>query len=142
MRDLQRIIRLSATLLFGLLVLALLLLVSGQMAVHYFRAAAERSIRLAFNEGVQTPDGVRYQVSCREPGSDRDRSWECDPSAVKAGRSLRSASCSGQGFRRFFGRQWRCVAKFSDGATLRVDVSLGPGRRHLEVVLPFREPNR
>jgi hypothetical protein len=140
MRDLQTIVRLIATLLFGLSVLALLSLVSAQMASHYFQGSAERTIRQVFTESTQTKDGVRYDTVCRRSDIDRERFSECDPIAVKAERSLRSASCSGRGFLRFLGKQWSCVAKFTDGATLRVDVSLGFGRRHLELVLPFREP--
>lgn len=140
MRDLQTTVRLTVTLLFGLSVLALLFLVSAQMATHYFRGAAEQSIRLAFSEANQTKEGVRYDIVCRRSDTDRERFSECDPIAVKAERSLRSASCSGRGFLRLLGRQWGCVAKFTDGATLRVDVSLGFGHRHLELVLPFREP--
>jgi len=140
MRDLQLLVRLAATLLFGLSVLALLSLVSAQMATHYFQGAAERTIRHVLTEGTQTKDGVGYDTVCRRSEFDRERSSECDPIAVKAERVLRSVSCSGKGFLRFFGKQWSCVAKFTDGATLRADVSLGLGRRHLELVLPFREP--
>jgi len=140
MRDLQQLVRLAATLLFGLSVLALLTLVSAQMATHYFQGVAERTIRHVFTEGTPTKDGVVYDTVCRSSEFDRERFSECDPIAVKAERSLRSASCSGQGVLRFFGKQWSCVAKFTDGATLRVDVSLGYGRRHLELVLPLRDP--
>ncbi|MHC4065089.1 MAG: hypothetical protein ACYSUI_11420 [Planctomycetota bacterium] len=140
MRDLKPIIRLIATLLFGISVLAMLSLFSAQMATHYFQNAAERTIRQVFTEGIQTKDGVGYDTVCRRSNIDRERFSECDPIAVKAERSLRSTSCSGRGFLRLLGKQWSCVAKFTDGATLMVDVSLGFGRRHLELVLPFREP--
>ena len=141
MRHLQPIVRLIASLLFGISVLALLSLFSAQMATHYFQGAAERTIRQVFNEGTQTKDGVGYDTVCRRSNIDRERFSECDPIAVKAERSLRSTSCSGRGFLRLLGKQWSCVAKFTDGATLMVDVSLGFGRRHLELVLPFREPD-
>jgi hypothetical protein len=42
--------------------------------------------------------------------------------------------------RRFLGRRLSCVSKFTDGATLGIQVSLGLGRHHLEIVLPFSEP--
>ncbi len=140
MRDLQATVRLIATLLFGLLVLALLSLFSAQMATHYFQGAAERTIRQVFTEGTQTKDGVRYDTVCRRSDIDRERFSECDPIEVKAERSLRSTSCSGRGFLGLLGKQWSCVAKFTDGATLRIHVSLGFGRRHLKLLLPFREP--
>ena len=136
----QPIVRLIASLLFGLLVLALLSLASAQMATHYFQGVAERTIRQAFSEAAQTKDGVRYDTVCGRFDIDRERFSECNPAVIKAERSLRSASCSGGGFLRLLGQQWSCVAKFTDGATLRVHVSLGFGRRHLELVLPFREP--
>ena len=140
MRDMQTAVRLIATLLFGLSVLALLSLVSAQMAAHYFQGAAERSVRQVFTAGTQTKDGVLYDTVCRRSEFDRERFSECDPTVVRAERSLRSALCSGGGFLRCFGKQWSCVATFTDGATLRVDVSLGFGHPHLELVLPFREP--
>ena len=140
MRDLQPIVRLIATPLFGLSVLALLSLVSAQMASHYFQGSAERTIWQVFTEGTQTKDGVGYDTVCRRSVIDRERFSECDPIAVKAERSLRSASCSGRGVLRLLGKRWSCVARFTDGATLMVDVSLGFGRRHLELVLPFRDP--
>jgi hypothetical protein len=140
MRDLQPIVRLIATLLFGLLVLALLSLFSAQMATHYLQGAAERTIRQVFTEGTQTKGGVGYDTVCQRSEFDRERFSECDPIVVKAERSLRSALCSGRGFLRLIGKEWSCVAKFTDGATLRVHVSLGFGRRHLKLVLPFREP--
>ena len=139
MRDLQPVVRLIANLLFGLLVLALFSLVSAQMATHYFQGAAERTIRQVFSEGAQIEDGVVYDTVCQRSEGDRERFSECDPIAVKAERSLRSASCSGGGFLRFLGKQWSCVAKFTDGATMRVHVSLGFGRRHLKLVVPLRE---
>ena len=140
MQDLQPMVRLIATLLFGILVLALLSLFSAQMATHYFQGVAERTIRQVFTEGAQTKGGVVYDTVCQGSDFDRERFLECDPIVVKAERSLRSASCSGRGFLRLVGKQWSCVAKFTDGATLRVHVSLGFGRRHLRLVLPFSEP--
>ena len=139
MRDLQLMVRLIATLLFGLLVLALLSLFSAQMATHYFQGAAERAIRQVFTEGTHTKDGVVYDTVCERSDGDREPFSECDPIVIKAERSLRSASCSGGGFLRFLGKQWSCVAKFTDGATVRVHVSFGLGRRHLKLVLPVRE---
>ena len=132
------IVRLIANLLFGLLVLALLSFFSAQMATHYLQGAAERTIRQVFSEGTRAKDGVGYDVVRRGSAADREPSSECDPIVVKAERSLRSVSCSGRGLLRLLGRQWSCVAKFTDGATLRVDVSLRPWRRHLELALPFR----
>ena len=140
MRDLQPIVRLMASLVFGLSVLALLSFSSGQMAIHYFQGAAERTIRQVFTEGTRTKDGVAYDAVCRRSDTDRKPFSECDPVVVKAERSLRSASCGGRGFLRLFGKKLSCVAKFTDGATLRIHVSLGLWRRHLELVLPFREP--
>jgi hypothetical protein len=129
-----------ATLLFGLSTLALLSLVSAQMATHYFQGVAERTIRQVFTEGTQPKARVRYDAVCRGAKFGRESPSDCDPIVVKAERSFRSASCTGQGFLRLLGRQWSCVARFTDGATLRVHVSLGLGRRHLKLVLPFREP--
>jgi len=134
-------VRLIATLSFGLLVLALLSLSSAQMATHYFQGAAERAIRQVFTEGAQTKDGVVYDTVCQRSEFDRESFLECDPIVVKAERSLRSASCSGRGFLRLIGKQWSCVAKFTDGDILRVHVYLGFGRRHLSFVLPFSEPS-
>jgi len=138
MRDLESVGRLIATLLFGLVVLTLLSLVSGQMAAHYLQEAAERTIRQVFSEGTQVRDGVVYDAVCQVSEGDSERFSECDPIAVKAERSLRSASCTGGGLLRLLGRQWSCIAKFTDGATVKVEVSLGPGRRHLKLILPFR----
>ncbi len=140
MQDLQPIVRLIASLLFGFLVLGLLSVSSAQMAAHYFQRAAERTVRQVFTEGAQAKDGVAYDAVCRRSDTDRNTSSECDPIAIKAERSLRSVSCSGRGLLRFIGKQWHCAAKFTDGATLRVHVSLGPWTRHLELVLPIREP--
>ena len=140
MRDLQPIVRLIATLLFGLSVLALLSLVSVQMATHYFQGVAERTIRQVFTEGTQTKGGVRYDTVCRGAEFDPERISECHPIVVKAERSFRSAACKPGGFFHLLGKQWGCVAKFTDGATLRVHVSLGFGRRQLELVLPLRDP--
>jgi hypothetical protein len=140
MRDPHPIVRLIATLLFGLSVLVLLSLVSAQMATHHFQGVAERTIRQVFTEGTETKGGVRYDAVCRRSEFDRESLSECDPIVVKAERSLRSSSCSGRGLLRLLGKQWSCVAKFTDGATLRIHVSLGLGRRHLKLVLPFREP--
>jgi hypothetical protein len=133
-------VRLIATLSFGLLVLALLFLFSAQMATHFFQGVAERTVRQVFAEGAQTKDGVVYDTVCQGVEFDRERFLACDPIVVRAERSLRSASCSGGGFLRLIGRQWSCIAKFTDGATLRVHVSLGLGRRQLRLVLPFSEP--
>lgn len=133
-------LRLIATLSFGVLVLALLFLFSGQMATHHFQGVAERTIRQVFTEGAQSKDDVVYEAVCQGLEFDRERFLECDPIAVRAERSFRSASCSGRGFLRLIGKQWSCIAKFTDGATLRVHVSLGFGRRHLRLVLPFSEP--
>jgi hypothetical protein len=140
MRDLHPLVRLTARLLFGFSVLALFGFVSVEMAAHYFQGVAERAVRQAFTESTQTRDRVRNDTVCRKPEFDRKRSSECDPIAVKAKRSLRSTSCSGRGPFRLLGKEWNCVAKFTDGATLNVHVSLGFGRHHLELVLPFREP--
>ena len=132
--------RLIANLLFGLSVLALLSLFSAQMATHHFQGVAERTIRQVFTEGTRTKDGVDYETICRRSDGEGERSSECDPIAVRAERSLRSTSCGGRAFLRLLGRRWSCVARFTDGTTLRVDVSLGFGQRHLELFLPFREP--
>ena len=110
------------------------------MATHYFQGVAERSIRQVFTEGTQTNDGVGYHTVCQKSELDREAFLECDPIVVKGERSLRSASCGGRGFLRLLGRQWTCIAKFTDGATLRVHVSLGLGHRELKLALPFREP--
>ena len=139
MRDLQLIVRLIATILFGLSVLALLSLLSAQMATHYFQGVAERTIRQAFTKGTQTNEGMGYDTVCRGAEFGPERLSECDPVVVKAERSFRSAACKPGGFFHLFGKQWSCVAKFTDGATLGVHVSLAPWRRQLELVLPFRE---
>jgi len=138
-RDLRQTFRLIATLLFGLLVLALLFVSSAQMAAHQLQRVAERAVRQVFAEGRPAQDGVEYQTVCRGPGRGGPRASECDPVEVKAERSLRSVSCGGGGFLRFVGRQWDCAARFGDGATLRVRVSVGFGDRHVELVLPFHE---
>lgn len=138
MRDLQPIVRLIATLLFGLLVLALLFSLSAQMATHYLQGAAERTVRQVFTEGSQSKGGEGYDTVCQRYEFGRERFSECDPIVVKGERSLRFASCSGRGVLGLVGRQWNCVAKFTDGTTLRVHVSLGLGQRHLKLLLPFR----
>jgi hypothetical protein len=141
MRDLKPLVRLIATFLFGLSVLALLCLLSTQMAARYFRGSAERAVRQVFVEGTQTRSGVSYSALCRGSEFGGERASECDPIAVKAKRSLRSTACSPQGFANLPGSRWECLAKFTDGAILSVRVSLGFGRRHLELILPFREPD-
>jgi hypothetical protein len=140
MRDLQLIVRLIATFLFGLSVLALLFLLSSQMATHYFQGVAQRTIRQVFTKGTQTNEGMGYDTVCRGAEFDPERISECNPIVVKAERSFRSAACKPGGFFHLLGKQWSCVAKFTDGATLRVLVSLGFGRRQLELVLPLRDP--
>ena len=140
MRRLHPIFRLIASLFFGIAVLSFFVLVSAEMADHFFEGVAERSIRQAFAEQSPTRNGARYVAVCRSSDSEREGSLECDPFVIKAERSLRSSSCSGRGLLRLVGRNWSCVARFTDGATLNVDVSLGFGRPHLEIVLPIREP--
>jgi hypothetical protein len=141
MRKLHPLVRLIARLLFGFSVLALFGFIFFEMTAHYFQGAAERTVRQAFTENAETRARPRYDAVCRGPEFDRQPSLECDPIAVKANRSLRSTSCSSRGFLQILGRQWSCVAKFTDGARLNVHVSLGFGRRHLELELPFREPD-
>jgi hypothetical protein len=84
-------------------------------------------------------DGAGYEAVCRNSEFERERTVECDPIRVRAERSLRSTSCSGQGLRRLLGKQLQCVAKFTDGARLSIQVSLGLGRHRLGIVLPFLE---
>jgi hypothetical protein len=132
---------LIATFLFGLSVLALLFLLSTQMATRHFRGSAEHAVRQVFTEGTQTRSGVTYSALCRGSEFGGERASECDPIAVKAERSLRSAVCSTQGFANLLGGRWECLAKFTDGAILSVRVSLGFRRRHLELSLPFRGPD-
>jgi len=139
MRGLHPLVRLTARLLFGFSVLAFFGIVSVEMATHYFQGVAERSVRLAFTEGTEAKARVRYEAVCGNPEFDRTPLPECDPIAVKAKRSLRSTSCGGRGLFRFLGRQWSCVAEFTDGTALNVHVSLGFGRHHLELVLPSDE---
>jgi hypothetical protein len=138
-RNLHPAIRLLASLLFGLSVLAFFGLVSGEMASHYFEGVAERTVRQAFREDAGSADGAGYEAVCRNSEFERERSIECDPIRVRAERSLRSTSCSGQGLSRLLGKRLKCVAKFTDGARLSIQVSLGLGRHHLEIVLPFLE---
>jgi hypothetical protein len=140
MPDLHPLARLTARLLFGFSVLALFGFVSVEMAAHHFQGVAERTVRQAFTEEAEAKVRVRYDAVCGIPEFDRTPFPECDPIAVKAKRSLRSTFCGSRGLLRFLGKQWSCVAKFTDGATLNVHVSLGFGRHHLELVLPFREP--
>jgi len=140
MRNLHPLVRLIARLLFGFSVLALFGFVFVEMTTHYFQDAAERSVRRAFTEDAETRARSRYDAVCRGPEFDRQPSLECDPIAIKANRSLRSTSCTGRGSLQILGRQWSCVAKFADGARLNVLVSVGFGRRQLELLLPFREP--
>jgi hypothetical protein len=141
MRDLRPIIRLIASLCFGLSVLAAFSLLAIQMATHHFQGAAERTVRQVFADGAQARADLPYDAVCRRSDRDDERYWDCDPIAVRAERSLRSASCRGRGLLRILGRQWRCVARFADGATLTVDVSLGFGRPRVELFLPIREPD-
>jgi hypothetical protein len=140
MRNLHPLAGLTARLLFGFSVLALFGFVSVEMATHYLQGVAERTVRQAFTEGTEAKTRVSYDAVCRRPELDREPYSECDPLAVKAKRSLRSTSCGGREFLHLLGKQWSCVAKFTDGATLNVHVSLGFGYRHLELILPFREP--
>lgn len=140
MRDLQQLVRLIATFLFGLSVLALLFLLSAQMAARHLRGSAERAVRQVFTEGTQTRSGVSYSALCRGLGFAGERASECDPIAVKGERSLRSVACGPRGVANLPGSRWECVARFADGAILSVRVSLGFGSRRLELVLPFREP--
>ena len=137
MRDRQLMVRMTATLLFGLLVLSLLFLLTVQMAAHYFQGVAEGTVREAFAEGTGSEGG--YDAVCRGTEPDVERTSPCDPIAIRAERSLRSVACSRGGFLQLLGKQWHCVARFNDGATLGIHVSLVPWRRQLELVLPFRE---
>ena len=141
MRNLQPLVRLIARLLFGFSVLALFGFVSIEMATHYFQGVAGRTVRQAFTEGAEARTRVPHDAVCRRSEFDREPYSECDPIAVKAERSLRSASCGDREFLHLFGKHWSCVAKFTDGARLNVRVSLGFGHRHLELILPFREPD-
>lgn len=138
MRNRQPIIRLIARLLFGLSVLALLSLLSAEMAIHHFQGTAERAVRQVFTEGIHTENGEDYDVICRGPDLKGGLASPCDPTVVALERSIRSASCGGRSLLRLLGRQWRCVARFTDGATLRVDVSLGFRQHRLELLLPVR----
>jgi hypothetical protein len=131
--------RLLASLLFGLSVLAFFGLVSGEMASHYFEGVAERTVRKALREEAGPADGAGYEAVCRNSEFERERTVECDPIRVRAERSLRSTSCSGEDLLRLLGKRLQCVAKFTDGARLNIQVSLGLRRHHLEIVLPFLE---
>jgi hypothetical protein len=139
MQRLHPLVRLAARLLFGFSVLAFFGFVSVEMATHHFRGVAERTVRQAFTEDAGAKARDRYDAVCGIPEFDRTPFPECDPIAVKAKRTFRSTSCGGRGLLRFLGRQWSCVAEFTDGAALNVHVSLGFGRHHLELALPFRE---
>ena len=139
MRKLHPLVRLIARLAFGLSVLAFFSFISVEMASHYFESIAEHTVRQAFTESTETKPRVRSEAVCRRSDSNQEPLSECDPIAVKAKRSLRSASCSGRGLLHIFGKQWSCVAKFTDESTLDVDVSLVLRRHHLELALPVRE---
>jgi len=141
MRGLHPLARLIASLLFGLSVLAFFVFVSAEMASHFFQRTAERTIRQAFTEGTRSEDDARFDTVCRELAGDDARASACDPIAVKAERSLRSVACDSESWLRLLGKRWSCVAKFTDGAKLSVQVSLGFGRPDLELRLPFREPD-
>jgi hypothetical protein len=138
-RRLHPLFRLIASLLFGLSVLAFFFFVSSEMATHYFQGVAERTIRKAFSEAAQTADGPRHDSVCRGADPDGESASECDPIAIKAERALRSTSCGDRSLLHLLGRQWSCVARFTNGESLEIGVSLGLRRSRLELVLPFRE---
>lgn len=142
MQKLHPIFGLITRLLFGFLALALILLTAAQMANRHFRDAAERAVRQVLTEGTGSKSGVAYTTTCHDPQSVGKGSSECDPLVIRARRSLRSTACPDPGLLRLLGNRWSCVARFSDGATLEVDVSFGPGRRHLEFLLPLHERGR
>jgi hypothetical protein len=140
MRNLHPLARLTARLLFGFSVLAFFGFVSVEMATHYFQGVAERTVRQVFTEDAEAKTRVRYDAVCGIREFDRTPFPECDPIEIKAERSLRSTFCGSRGLLRFLGRQWSCLAEFTDGTALNIHVSLRFGRHHLELVLPYREP--
>ncbi len=141
MRDLRQTTRLIATLVYGLFALALLFFLSASMAGRFFHESAERSIRRAFLEENRERPGPGYTVTCRDSDHGPDAPSDCTPIAIAGDRALRSAKCRQGGLLGPLRNRWVCVARFRDGATLRVEVAIGLRRDHLELVLPLREPD-
>jgi len=141
MRGLHPVVRLIARLVFGLSVLAAFAFVWSEMATHHFQGAAERAVGRALTDRDEPAGRERANASCRWREGDRERVYPCDPIEAGAERSLRSTSCTSSSLLRLVGGRWHCVARFSDGVTLEVDVSLGVGGHRLELLLPVRAPD-
>jgi len=139
-RNLHPLVRLIASLLFGLAVLFFFVFVSVEMATHHFQRVAERAIRQGLGDDAATGDNARSDLVCRRSDGDEQAEAECDPAAITAGHSLRSASCNDRSVLHLLGRPWSCVARFTDGGSVAVRVSLGFRRHRIELLLPRVEP--
>jgi len=139
-RNLHPLVRLIASLAFGIAVLAFFAVVSVEMATHHFQRVAERAVRHAFTDDGQPGRGARPDLVCRRPDGGRGAASECDAEAILARHSLRSTSCGDRSVLHLLGKPWACVARFTDGESVNVRVSLGFRRHRLEFLLSGGEP--
>jgi hypothetical protein len=135
------VIRLLATVVLGLAALGVLVLLSASISSHHFKLDAQHAIRHVFTEGGGTAQGIDYVVTCRPTGAEGEDASPCDALAIKGADLFRSGTCTDTLRFSFLGNQWACLARFKDGSTLPLEVSVGLGSRHLQVLLPGREPD-
>ena len=134
------LIQMIATLVLALAALGMLLAVSTSLIGRHFQHEAQRAIRDVFTQGGLTEEGIETTVTCHPAESQREGSLACDPLAIKGSELFRNASCRKRVGVRFLGNHWSCVARFKDGSSLPLEVSVGWRSRRLELFLPVREP--
>jgi hypothetical protein len=136
----RSLVWLLTNLVAGFAALTMLFLIFSTFVNRYFQQASHRAVRHAFTVGAGSANGVDYIVTCPPLDAARGRLTECDPLAVKGAGLYRSGRCSETAPHSFLGNRWECMAKFKDGSTLALEVSVRLRSRHLRLLLPVREP--
>jgi hypothetical protein len=132
--------QMAATLILALAALGMLLALSASLIGHHFQYQAQLAIRQVFTQGGATQEGIEYAVTCHPSEIPGGKPSACDPLAIKGAELFRNGRCRERVGARLLGNQWGCVARFKDGSTLALEVSVGLGDRHLDLFLPVREP--
>ena len=129
-----------ATLILALAALGMLLALSASLVGQHFQYEAQLAIRHVFTQGGSTKEGVEYAVTCHPSDAEGGGPSACDPLAIKGADLFRNGRCRERVGARLLGNHWGCVAKFKDGSTLALEVSVGLRNQRLDLFLPVREP--
>jgi len=134
------LIQMAATLVLALAALGMLLALSTSLIGHHFQYEAQRAILHVFTQGDASQQGIDYAVTCHPNETRGSQAAACDPLAIKGADLFRSGRCRERLGARLLGNHWGCIARFKDGSTLALEVSVGLRNRHLDLFLPVREP--